>query len=568
MEEKDIIVDEITIDTVGEVETDTLEIADTCDIDTLEVGEIVGKALTLNSLNFDPKDGELTYGENVAVYTGKFAYTTTDAPDKEFEIDGSIAFNIKALNNVVLDASEDGKTLEIHLDQAFLTKVDNLDLNKADKASLTALTEIVEQVRLAQSADAIAIVGLQSDVLTIKETIKNLATFSVKIVSELPTTDISTTTIYLVAKTDTQNNDYFDEFLYVDNKWEKIGTTKVDFANYYTKSEVNAKLGEIDADILDLQDQIDDINTDNLVDLETNQEIGGVKTFKNQVGFKNEDGTIDYIKHINNNLLITTSTGANLLNIDEGLSRVYFFNKEIAFKEDIAESSGTTVRVGGVAVAEFDADSKADASTVEQQGTKVTELDAKLVSLATQVATDYYNKTDADGKFATTEAIDEITESLTSIEDGLTNTDDKLADMQDELRDKVSESDFENLQISLGTFKEEVALDYYKKTDVDTKLTALFDRTTASSTGGINTKCGFKIAGADGREMIVNIMTITSSSVHNFAIPFTTGYNYSNSLEYNGGNFRGERLYFSTRTLTGVAISSFSGPVHCIFVGY
>ena len=121
---------------------------------------------------------------------------------------------------------------------------------------------------------------------------------------------------------------------------------------------------------------------------------------------------------------------------------------------------------------------------------------------------------------------------------------------------------------TLGLYHPEVALDYYKKTDVDTKLTALFDRTTASSTGGINTKCGFKIAGADGREMIVNIMTITSSSVHNFAIPFTTGYNYSNSLEYNGGNFRGERLYFSTRTLTGVAISSFSGPVHCIFVGY
>lgn len=195
-------------------------------------------------------------------------------------------------------------------------------------------------------------------------------------------------------------------------------------------------------------------------------------------------------------------------------------------------------------------------------------LDTQLESLLANIARSYYNKTDADGKFVTTEVIDEITESLTSIEESLTDTDEKITDMRDELGDKVSKGDFDGLRVDLGLFKDEVALDYYKKTDVDTKLTALFDRTTASSTGVIDTKCGFKIAGADGREMIVNIMTITSSSVHNFAIPFTTGYNYSNSLEHNGGNFRGERLYFSTRTLTGVAISSFSGPVHCIFVGY
>lgn len=329
--------------------------------------------------------------------------------------------------------------------------------------------------------------------------------------------------------------------------------------------------------------------SDDYVKKQGYQEVTGPIVFVESVGIKNEDGTIDYVKHINNNLLITTSAGANLLNIDEGLSKVYFFNKEIAFKEDIAEGSGTTVKVGGVAVAEFDADTKADANTVEQlgtdvslldatvkglrsdvsqQGTKITTVDTQLTNLAEQIVTNYYDKTTTDGKFATTEVIDEITESLTSIEESLTDTDEKITDMRDELSDKVSESDFENLRTNLGTFKEEVALDYYKKTDIDTKLTALFDRTTASSTGGTNTKCGFKIAGADGREMIVNIMTITSSSVHNFAIPFTTGYNYSNSLEYNGGNFRGERLYFSTHTLTGVAISSFSGPVHCIFVGY
>ena len=144
----------------------------------------------------------------------------------------------------------------------------------------------------------------------------------------------------------------------------------------------------LEADIQDLQGQIDEIHTDNLVDLETSQEIGGVKTFKNQVGFKNEDGTIDYIKHINNNLLISTSTGENLLNIDEGLKRAYFFNKEVAFKEDIAESSGTTVKVGGVAVAEFNADTKVDKNSVNTVKTLVSgtyniwEMDAGVYHLA------------------------------------------------------------------------------------------------------------------------------------------------------------------------------------------
>lgn len=63
----------------------------------------------------------------------------------------------------------------------------------------------------------------------------------VLVVEELPTTgqdDI----LYLVPKQDTETNDIFDEYLYVNSNWEHIGTTDIDLSNYYTKGETIAKL--------------------------------------------------------------------------------------------------------------------------------------------------------------------------------------------------------------------------------------------------------------------------------------------------------------------------------------
>lgn len=46
------------------------------------------------------------------------------------------------------------------------------------------------------------------------------------------------TTIYLVPKGTTQTNNAYDEYLYVNNKWEKIGDTTIDLSNYAKKSEL------------------------------------------------------------------------------------------------------------------------------------------------------------------------------------------------------------------------------------------------------------------------------------------------------------------------------------------
>ena len=63
--------------------------------------------------------------------------------------------------------------------------------------------------------------------------IGQISTVDFQIVQSLPTQDISTSTIYLLANSGTAPNIY-DEYIYINNAWEKIGTTAIDLTNYWT----------------------------------------------------------------------------------------------------------------------------------------------------------------------------------------------------------------------------------------------------------------------------------------------------------------------------------------------
>lgn len=72
--------------------------------------------------------------------------------------------------------------------------------------------------------------------------ISSIVTLNIEVVSSLPTTDISQTTIYLVPKATSQTNNVYDEYINTDGTtagWEKIGDTEVDLSNYYTITQVD-----------------------------------------------------------------------------------------------------------------------------------------------------------------------------------------------------------------------------------------------------------------------------------------------------------------------------------------
>lgn len=62
--------------------------------------------------------------------------------------------------------------------------------------------------------------------------------FDIKVVQTLPSSNISPTTVYLVTG-DSETGNLYDEYIYVDNKWELLGTQTTDLSNYYNKTEVD-----------------------------------------------------------------------------------------------------------------------------------------------------------------------------------------------------------------------------------------------------------------------------------------------------------------------------------------
>lgn len=58
------------------------------------------------------------------------------------------------------------------------------------------------------------------------------------VVNELPSVG-EEGVLYLVSRQVTQTKNVFDEYIYVNGDWEKIGTTDIDFTNYYTKTETD-----------------------------------------------------------------------------------------------------------------------------------------------------------------------------------------------------------------------------------------------------------------------------------------------------------------------------------------
>jgi len=77
----------------------------------------------------------------------------------------------------------------------------------------------------------------------VNELISKIPKFAIDVVDELPTSEISLTTVYLVKTSETTDNMY-TEYIYVNNVWEKLGEQKVNLTDYYTKNQIDNFLNE------------------------------------------------------------------------------------------------------------------------------------------------------------------------------------------------------------------------------------------------------------------------------------------------------------------------------------
>lgn len=80
--------------------------------------------------------------------------------------------------------------------------------------------------------------GVDNALSDLQSQISSLSIIS--IVDTLPATG-SPNKIYFVPKTNTQDKDLFDEYMWINNKWEWITTKQIetDLTNFYSKTETN-----------------------------------------------------------------------------------------------------------------------------------------------------------------------------------------------------------------------------------------------------------------------------------------------------------------------------------------
>ena len=67
--------------------------------------------------------------------------------------------------------------------------------------------------------------------------IGSINSFEVSIVQSLPTEDIDTHTIYFISNSGSGTNIY-DEYMYINSNWEKIGTTETDLSGYLQTGDI------------------------------------------------------------------------------------------------------------------------------------------------------------------------------------------------------------------------------------------------------------------------------------------------------------------------------------------
>ena len=140
--------------------------------------------------------------------------------------------------------------------------IDSLD------ASLSGSIENIIDVKISNQIKSSIVDNLLSDDVNkslsakqgkiLKGIIDNLANIQFLVVDVLPSSDIKSNIIYLVKKKGS-GTDVHDEYIYIENNWEKIGDTSIDLTNidltnYYTKDQVDSQIQNVREDIPSIPD--------------------------------------------------------------------------------------------------------------------------------------------------------------------------------------------------------------------------------------------------------------------------------------------------------------------------
>ena len=132
------------------------------------------------------------------------------------------------------------------------------DKTKLDSVTSGAQANVIEGVAVQTTANGgytdLSIVEKKAQLdlsnYATKQDLAAIPHFAIEVVEELPTQDISDTTIYLVPQEGSaaSGQDIYDEYIYIpgegegQGKWELIGNTDIDLSNYSTTEQMNSAI--------------------------------------------------------------------------------------------------------------------------------------------------------------------------------------------------------------------------------------------------------------------------------------------------------------------------------------
>ena len=104
------------------------------------------------------------------------------------------------------------------------------------KAKMDAMAVTIDSTVTADGANAVSGKAVYDYVTA---AIADITGFHAEIVTELPTVG-QTNILYLVAKSAAASGDGYDEYLYINGAWERVGSTDIDLSGYVQASEMHA----------------------------------------------------------------------------------------------------------------------------------------------------------------------------------------------------------------------------------------------------------------------------------------------------------------------------------------
>lgn len=118
----------------------------------------------------------------------------------------------------------------------------------------------------------------------VDEKIAKIRTMKLERVEVLPTENINTDTIYLVPKSNANNNNIYDQFVFFNDDWEKWGDTEIDLSNYATIEALNEALSNIDLANYATKEEIESLASKLYVD----EKIGDIDALLDSIAEESE----------------------------------------------------------------------------------------------------------------------------------------------------------------------------------------------------------------------------------------------------------------------------------------